>query len=200
MLYLQILETLPSNPGQHREHLPHPRVKHKKAVMGIRGVGPPPPPSSKPAKAQTGGTRMKAPHLKELCSVCALFKSQSGRWPTISHLNLFLCKSPVEIQYVGVLSIAVMQAFSKTKFECSAVTNWEYNCSTTVVKANGAPTGLTSPGCQPGLLGASPQAALLQPSWPGDPALGHPTFFPTDWHYLHCCLSIRSWSNKNKLS
>ena len=79
MLYLQILETLPSNPGQHREHLPHPRVKHKKAVMGIRGVGPPPPPSSKPAKAQTGGTRMKAPHLKELCSVCALFKSQSGR-------------------------------------------------------------------------------------------------------------------------
>lgn len=81
---------------------------------------------------------------------------------------------------MGVLSIAVMQAFSKTKFEYSAVTNWEYNCSTTGLKANGAPTGLTSPGCQPGLLGASPQAAFLQPSWPGDPALGDPTFFPTD--------------------
>lgn len=28
--------------------------------------------------------------LKELCSVRALFKSQSGRWPTKSHLNPFL--------------------------------------------------------------------------------------------------------------
>ena len=199
MLYLHILEKLPSNPGQHGEYLPHTRVKHKKAVVGLRGVGPPSL-SSKPAKAQIGGTQMKAPHLKELCSVCALFKSQSGRWPTISHLNFFLFKSPVEIQYVGVLSIAVMQAFSKPKFEYSAVTNWEYNCSMTGLKANRAPTGLTSPGCQPGLLGASPQAALLQASWPGDPPLGDPTFFPTDWYYLHCCLSIRSWSNKNKLS
>lgn len=45
--------------------------------------------SSQPAKPQTGRTQMKAPHLKELCSVCALSKSQSGRCPTISYLNPF---------------------------------------------------------------------------------------------------------------
>lgn len=76
MLHLQILETLPSTPGHHRDHVAHSRVKHEKAVVGTRGVGSL---SVQPAKPRTGGTQMKAPRLKELCSVGALFKSQSGR-------------------------------------------------------------------------------------------------------------------------
>lgn len=53
-------------------------------------------------------------------------------------LEPFFSKSPAEIQYVGVLSIAAMQAFSETKFEYSTVTNWVYNCSTADLKANGS--------------------------------------------------------------
>lgn len=88
MLYFQILEEPPSNPGHHRDPLPHSRGQAWKDGSGNerRGLS-----VQKACQAlQTGETQMKAPELKELCSVCALFKSQSGRWPTISHLNPFL--------------------------------------------------------------------------------------------------------------
>lgn len=134
--YLQILEKLPSNPGHRGDHLPHSRVKHEKAVVGTRGAGS----LCIPRACQTADRRDsdEGTPLKELCSGCALSNSQSGRWPTIATWTSFLCKSPAEIQYVGVLSIAVMQAFSETKFEYATVTNWVYNCSTTDLKANGS--------------------------------------------------------------
>lgn len=39
MLHLQILEIFPSTPGHHGDHVPHSRVRHEKAVVGMGGVG-----------------------------------------------------------------------------------------------------------------------------------------------------------------
>lgn len=193
-LYLQILEKLPSNPGHRGDHLPHSRVKHEKAVVGTRGAG-----SLRiPRACQTADRRDsdEGTPLKELCSGCALSNSQSGRWPTIATWTSFLCKSPAEIQYVGVLSIAAMQAFSETEFEYATVTNRVYNCSTTDLKANGShppnPRQLHPITFWPG-LGGFP-AGSLQPRWPmgpGAPAW-EPDLLPVACCYLHCCLSLQS--------
>lgn len=53
------LETVPSNLGHRGDLLPRSGVKHKRAVVGMGGVGSSPP--SQLAKPHTGGAQMKAP-------------------------------------------------------------------------------------------------------------------------------------------